>query len=79
MRRLLMVYKKRDQNSDAPTSATRVRLVLNPEETAGLDSEEGRSLNFTCGDRATALLVDVGERARLLELQTISLRKTASE
>jgi hypothetical protein len=76
---MLMVYEKHDPNSDAPTSATRVRLVLNPEETAGLDSEEGRSLNFTCGDRATALLVDVGERAKILELQTISLRKTASE
>jgi hypothetical protein len=25
---------------------------------------EGRSLNFTCGEEATALLVDVGERER---------------
>jgi hypothetical protein len=53
--------------------------VLNPGQTAGLDSEEGRSLNFTCGEGATALLVDSGERERLVELQTLSLRKTASE
>jgi hypothetical protein len=38
--------------------------MLNPGETAGLDSEEGRSLNFTCGERATALLVDSGEREK---------------
>jgi hypothetical protein len=76
---MLMVYEKRDPDSDAPNSATRVRLVLTPGETAGLDSEEGRSLNFTCAEGAKALLVDAGERERLIELQTLSLRKTASE
>jgi len=75
----LMVYEKRDPDSDAPSSATRVRLVLNPGQTSGLDSDEGRSLNFTCGEGATALLVDLGERAPLVELQTLSLRKTAIE
>lgn len=43
---------------------------------------EGRSLNFTCGEEATALLVDVGERERerekLVELQRLSLLKTAA-
>jgi hypothetical protein len=76
---MLMVYEKPDPDSDAPSSATRVRLVLSPGETAGLDSEEGRSLNFTCGQGAKALLVDAGERERLIEVQTLSLRKTASE
>jgi hypothetical protein len=76
---MLMVYEKPDPDSDAPSSATRVRLVLSPGETAGLDSEEGRSLNFTCGQGAKALLVDAGERERLIEFQTLSLRKTASE
>jgi hypothetical protein len=53
--------------------------VLNPGQTAGLDSEEGRSLNFTCGEGATALVVDSGDREELVELQTLTLRKTASE
>lgn len=39
---------------------------------------EGRSLNFTCGEEATALLVDVGEREKLVELQRLSLLKTAA-
>ena len=76
---MLMVTEKGDPDAAPSSTATRVRLVLNPGETAGLDSEEGRSLNFTCGERATALLVDSGERERLVELQTLSLRKTASE
>jgi hypothetical protein len=50
--------------------------VLNPRETGGLDSEEGRSLG---GKGATALVVDSGEREKLIELQTISLGKTASK
>jgi hypothetical protein len=76
---MLMVTEKRDPDTDSSSTATRVRLVLDPGQTAGLDSDEGRSLNFTCGEGATALLVDRGERERLVELQTLSLRKTASE
>ena len=76
---MLMVTEKGDPDAAPSSTATRVRLVLNPGQTAGIDSEEGRSLNFTCGEGATALLVDSGERERLVELQTLSLRKTASE
>ena len=76
---MLMVYEKRDPDADSSSTATRVRLVLNPGETAGLDSEEGRSLNFTCGEGATALVVDSGEREKLVELQKLPLRKTASD
>jgi hypothetical protein len=76
---MLMVTEKGDPDAAPSSTATRVRLVLNPGQTAGLDSEEGRSLNFTCSEGATALLVDSGERDRLVELQTLSLRKTASE
>ena len=54
--------KARSETPLYSSTATRVRLVLNPGETAGLDSEEGRSLNFTCGEGATALVVDSGER-----------------
>jgi hypothetical protein len=76
---MLMVYEKADPDAASSISATRVRLVLNPGETAGLDSEEGRSLNFTCGEGATALVVDSGEREKLVELQKLPLRKTASD
>ena len=76
---MLMVSEKSGPDAGSSSTATRVRIVLNPGQTAGLDSEEGRSLNFTCGEGATALLVDSGERERLVELQTLSLRKTASE
>ena len=51
----LMVYEKGDPDAALSTTATRVRLALNPGQMAGLDSEEGRSLNFTCGGGATAL------------------------
>jgi hypothetical protein len=75
---MLMVSDTGDPDTARLRSATRVRLVLNPGETAGLDSEEGRSLNFTCSEGATALLVDVGEREKLVELQRLSLVKTAA-
>jgi|ERR1700722_6182966 hypothetical protein len=76
---MLMLSEKRDPDADSLGAATRVRLVLNPGQTAGFDSEEGRSLNFTCGERATALLVDAGEREKLIELQRLSSQRTASE
>jgi hypothetical protein len=76
---MLMVSEKRDPDTDSSSTATRIRLVLNPGQTAGLDSEEGRSLNFTCSEGATALRVDSGEREGLVELQRLTLRKTASE
>ncbi len=75
---MLMVYEKPEPDAAPTSTATRVRLVLNPGETAGLDSEEGRSLNFTCGEEAAALVVDSGEREKLVELQKLPLRKTAA-
>ncbi len=75
----LMVFEKRDPDAASSSTATRVRLVLDPGQTAGLDSEEGRSLNFTCGEGATALLVDSGDREELVGLQRLALRATASK
>jgi hypothetical protein len=75
----LMVSEKADPDAASWPTATRVRLVLNPGQTAGLDSEEGRSVNFTCGEGATSLVVDSGEREKLVELQRLTLQKTASE
>jgi hypothetical protein len=71
----LMISEKGDPEQTQPLSAARVRLQLHPGQTAGLDSEEGRSLNFTCGDNAAMLLVDAGERDRLMELHTGSVAK----
>jgi hypothetical protein len=69
----LMVVEKSPPEVPLPYTAARVRLHLNPGQIAGLDSEEGRSLNFTCGADASALLVDTGERGRLVALQRSSL------
>jgi hypothetical protein len=65
----LMVFQTADPDKSPPTSAARVRLVLLPGQIAGLDSEEGRSLNFACGRGGTRLSVDAGERNRLVKLQ----------
>jgi len=75
----LMVAEKSPSDEPLPFTAVRLRLTLTPGQIAGLDSEEGRSLNFTCGEDATTLLVDVGERDRLMELRALTSRKTAAE
>src|SRR5271157_5271161 len=62
----LMVIEKSPPEQPLPVSAARVRLTLYPGQIAGLDSEEGRSLNFTCGAGASALFVDTGARDRLV-------------
>jgi hypothetical protein len=74
----LMISEAGDPEQMQPLSAARVRLQLQPGQMAGLDSEEGRSLNFTCGDEAAMLLVDAGERDRLMELHTGSVSKQAA-
>jgi hypothetical protein len=62
----LMISEKGDPEQPQPLSAARLRLALHPGQTAGLDSEEGRSLHFTCGGNAATLLVDAGERDLLM-------------
>lgn len=69
----LMILEKSDPEAVLPVTATRVRLVLNPGQITGLDSEEGHSLNFTCGEDAATLLVDVGERDKLVAIQALAL------
>jgi hypothetical protein len=71
----LMISEAGDPEQALPLSAARVRLQLHPGQMTGLDSEEGRSLNFTCGDNAAMLVVDAGERDRLVELHTGSVSK----
>ena len=70
---MLMIAERRDPEQPQGPSPTRVRLVLLPGQIAGLDSEEGTSLNFTCEEDAATLLVDIGERDRLVALQDASL------
>jgi hypothetical protein len=67
---MLMVAEKGHPEQDLPPSPTRVRLMLTPGQVAGLDSEEGKSLNFTCGEDAATLLVQQGDSDRLIALQT---------
>jgi hypothetical protein len=69
-----MITEKSDSEQSVTPSPTRVRLELNPGQIAGLDSEEGQSLNFTCGEDGTTLTVDVGERDKLVQLQDLAVQ-----
>lgn len=58
----LLVAEKVDLERAAPQTATRVRFDLTPRQGAGIGVAEGHSLNFTCGENATALLVEKNSR-----------------
>ena len=66
----LMVSETTDPETSPPSSGARVRLVLAPGQMAGLDSEEGRALNFTCGEGGRTLVVNAGKTGGLVKLQT---------
>jgi hypothetical protein len=76
---MLMVAEKGDPEQDLPPSPTRVRLALIPGQVAGLDSEEGKSLNFTCGEGAATLLVHTGNTDKLIALQTHPTARSIAE
>jgi hypothetical protein len=69
----LMIIEKSDPEAELTATATRVRLMLNPGQIAGVDSEEGYSVNLTCGESAKTMLVDVGNREKLMALQALAL------
>ncbi len=73
----LMLAEK--SNSDVPhgETAARVRLTLDPGQVAGLDSEEGQSLNIACGESATALIVAKGNREPLMADRKDALSSSA--
>ena len=73
----LMLAEKSDPEAPSGLTAARVRLTLNPGQMAGLDSEEGQSVNFTCARDATALVVDKGERTALAASQERALSSSA--
>ncbi len=74
----LMVIEKSDPDLPS-TTAARVRLMLDPGQVAGVDSEEGRSLNLTCGDGAATLVVTYGERSKLVAQQGLAATKRIAE
>jgi hypothetical protein len=74
----LMIVERSSPDLPLPTAA-RIRLMLDPGQVAGLDSEEGRSLNFTCGENATTLVVNYGERSKLMAQQGVAVTNTVAE
>lgn len=76
---MLMIAEKGDPEMALPPSPTRVRLALNPGQIAGLDSEEGRSLNVTCGADAATLLVDTGDTRKLIARQATRPQRDLAE
>jgi hypothetical protein len=74
----LMIIESSDAGLPSSTAA-RVRIMLDPGQVAGLDSEEGRSLNLTCGEGAATLVVDYGERSKLVARQSLAVTNTIAE
>lgn len=76
---MLMIAEKDDPEISLAPSPTRVRLALNPGQIAGLDSEEGRSLNVTCGAEAATLIVDTGDTRKLIARQSSRPQRDLAE
>jgi hypothetical protein len=76
---LLMVTEKADPEQELAPSPTRVRLMLTPGQVAGLDSEEGKSLNFACGEDAATLVVHQGDSDKLIAMQTRPSARSLAE
>jgi hypothetical protein len=74
----LMIAERIDPDLPSPTAA-RVRMMLDPGQIAGLDSEEGRSLNFACGEDAATLVVSYGERPELMARQDLAITNTSAK
>lgn len=66
----LMLTEHREPEDMQPgATPVRLRLVLGPGQVAGLDSEEGHSVNLACGEDTSTLHVDAGEREYLMVQQ----------
>jgi hypothetical protein len=75
----VMITEKIDPDGPLRMTATRVRVALSPGQIAGLDSEEGRSLNLKCGEGAETLEVTIGDRESLVALQETALQEAIAE
>lgn len=69
----LMITENSDPEQPLSVTPERVRLILQPGQIVGFDSEEGPSVNLTCEEDARSILVDVGGRDRLIAVQDGSL------
>ncbi len=76
---MLMIAERGNAEMSLAPSPTRVRLALNPGQIAGLDSEEGRSLNVTCGADAATLIVDTGDTRKLIARQSSRPQRDLAE
>jgi hypothetical protein len=65
---VLMVAENVDPDVASAPSAARLRVALQPGQGAGLDSDEGRSLELTCGSGAASLTVRDGKSEDLAVL-----------
>jgi hypothetical protein len=74
----LMIAEKSDPDLSSPTAA-RVRVMLDPGQVVGFDSDEGRSISLTCGEDAATLVVSYGERDKLIEQQDLAVADTTDK
>ena len=74
----LMVTEKIDPDLPSPT-ATRVRVMLDPGQVVGFDSDEGRSISLTCGEDAATLVVSYGDRGKLMEQEDVATTDTTDK
>ncbi|HZF36582.1 MAG TPA: hypothetical protein VE914_22520 [Candidatus Angelobacter sp.] len=65
---VMMIGEKADAETASMSSAARLRLALLPGQRAGVDSEEGRSIDLTCGEAADTLIVRNGPTAEIAPL-----------
>jgi len=65
---VMMIGEKTDAEAASTFSAARLRLALLPGQRAGVDSEEGRSIDLTCGAGADTLTVHNGPTAEIATL-----------
>jgi hypothetical protein len=75
---MLTILDTNVADEDMPASPVRVRMTLRPGQIVGLDSEDGQALNVTCTEGAAAVLVDVGERDRLADIQAATLSNSVA-
>jgi hypothetical protein len=65
---IMMIGEKTDAEAASTSSSARLRLALLPGQRAGVDSEEGRSIDLTCGESADTLTIRNGPTAEVATL-----------
>jgi hypothetical protein len=75
---MLMIAEKIDPGLPSPTAA-RVRVMLDPGQVIGFDSDEGRSISLTCGEDAGTLVVGYGDRDKLMKQEDAAIADTTDK